>query len=215
MGMFLNYHNIADNYTPNNLVCSFPVGKSYTKLAPVQASKPYEEYNAKGELIGYFWRYGETLNLEFNIEGEIAVESDAMVFVNSGDYPTISTQGFLNQRAYNIADLRSWTLTSIIDNNYIWEEDEEFMYDEYSETCIYVSAEDFLADKNVDVTLYNFRMEPIHQETYKGTSKIIFPITQELSKTLKRGIYYCSLTVFNDEVRIPVFGSHDCTLLVK
>ena len=215
MGMFLNYHNIADNYTPNNLVCSFPVGKSYTKLAPVQASKPYEEYNAKGELIGYFWRYGETLNLEFNIDGEITVESDAIIFVYIGDCPTISTSGRLNQRAYNIAELRSWTLTRIVDNNYIWEEDEEFIYDESSDTCVYVSAEDFLSDKHVDLTIYNFRMEPIHQETFEGTSKIIFEITPELSNKMKKGIYYCSLTVFNDNMKLPIFGSHDCTLLVK
>lgn len=216
-GMFLNYHNIADNYTPNNLVCSFPVGKSYTKLAPVQASKPYEEYDSKGNLIGYFWRYGETLNLEFNIDGEITVESDALIFVNSGDYPDISTCGSLNQRAYNTADLRSWTLKQIIEENhyYIWEEDSEFTYDETSDVSIYVSAEDFLSDKHLEVTIYNFRMEPIHQKTFKGASKIVVPITTELSKYMKKGLYYCSLVVFNEDIRLPIFDSHDCTLLVK
>lgn len=216
MGMFSNYDNITPNYIPNNIKCSFPVVKSYTKLDPVQASKPYEEYNTKGELVGYFWRYGETLNLEFNIEGEITVESDAIIFACSGDEPTLETKGKLNQRAYNIADLRSWTCVNIVDElHYVWEEDQEFTYDESSDTKIYISAKDFLQDKNIKIALYNFRHELIHEEVVDGTPKVIFSIDTELSKQLKRGLYYCSLTVFNSCVTLPIFNSTDCTLLVK
>lgn len=215
MGMFLNYDNIAKNYTPNNLICSFPSGKSYTKLFPVQASKPYEEYNKQGDLIGYFWRYGETLNLEFNIEGEITVESDAIVYIEEGDGPTISTEGELGKRAYNITDLVSWTLTKIVENNYIWEPDTEFIYDENSDVSVYISAEDFLSDKNVEVVIYNFRMEPVYNKIYEGTSKIVLPITREISEQMKRGIYYCELSVFNSDLSMKIFDSHDCVLLVK
>lgn len=213
MSMFLNYHNISDNYKPNNLICTFPVGKSYTKLDPVQASKPYEEYDSKGNLIGYFWHYGETLNLEFNIDGEITVEDGALILTSKGSTPS-PLEGALMQRAYNIADKRSWTCTDIVDNTFIWTEDAEFTYDE-SGKSVYVTAADYMKDKQVDVTLYNFRMEPIHSETFDGNTKIIFPITTELSKKLVKGIYYCSLTVFNDSVNLPIFSSADCTLLVK
>ena len=213
MSMFLNYHNISDNYKPNNLICTFPVGKSYTKLDPVQASKPYEEYDSKGNLIGYFWHYGETLNLEFNIDGEITVEDGAMILTSKGSTPS-PLEGALMQRAYNIADKRSWTCTDIVDNTFVWTEDAEFTYDE-SGKSVYVTAADYMKDKQVDVTLYNFRMEPIHSETFDGNTKIIFPITTELSKKLVKGIYYCSLTVFNDSVNLPIFSSADCTLLVK
>lgn len=214
MGMFVNYQTL-ENYTPDNMKCSFPKGKSYTKLAPVQASKPYEEYDVKGNLIGYFWRYGDTLNLEFNIEGEIVVESDAIIFVTEGDYPTIETEGKENQRCYNVADLRSWTCRYIIDGNYIWEEDSEFIWDETASETVYISAEEFLEDKFVEVTLYNFRMEPIFRKVFDGTSKIILPITAELSQVMKKGIYYCSLTVFNDTFKQSIFDSHDCVLSVK
>ena len=213
MGMFLNYHNIADNYKPNNLICTFPVGRSYTKLDPVQASKPYEEYDSKGNLIGYFWHYGETLNLEFNIDGEITVEDDAIILTSKGAVPSPFT-GALMQRAYNTADKRSWTCTDIVDNEFIWTEDAEFTYDE-SGKSVYVTAADYMKDKQVNVTLYSFRMEPIHSELFEGNTKIIFPITTDLSKTLLKGIYYCSLTVFNDSVNLPIFSSADCTLLVK
>lgn len=213
MGMFLNYENIAKNYTPNNLMCAFPVGKSYTKLDPIQASRPYEEYNAKGELIGYFWRYGETLNLEFNIDGEIVVEDDAIVLSARDQIPS-SAVGRLGQRAYNVIDKRSWTCSSIHNEVHVWTEDKEFTYREEGQS-VYVTAEDYLADKQVEVTLYNFRMEPIHTEIFAGKSKVILAITPELSKKLLRGIYHCSLNVFNDSVNLPIFSSTDCTLLVK
>lgn len=213
MGMFLNYQNIAANYTPNNLMSSFPVGKSYTKLDPVEASKPYEEYNAKGELIGYFWHYGETLNLEFNIDGEIIVEDDALVITTKGLIPSPG-YGKLGQRAYNTIDKRSWTCTNIMDGKFVWTEDEEFKYQECGKS-VYVVAEDYLVDKQIEVCLYNFRMEPIHTQLFDGTSKIIFQINKDLSAKLLKGLYYCSLTVVDSSVRLPIFDSHDCVLLVK
>lgn len=217
MGMFLNYHNIADNYTPNNLICSFPVGKSYTKLDPVQASKPYEEYNTKGELVGYFWHYGETLNLEFNIDGEITVEDDALIYYIVGQHPTSQTQGKVSQKAYNVTDKRSWicTYASEVDKEYGWTEDDEFTYSENSPKHVYIDASTYLADKSVEVALYNFRMECVCNKTFDGASKIIFEIDSELSNKLNKGIYYCSLTVFNDKIRLPIFNSHDCVLSVK
>lgn len=216
MGMFLNYHNIADNYTPNNLICSFPVGKSYTKLDPLKTSKPYEEYDFEGNLIGYFWHYGETLNLEFNIDGEITVESDSIIFSNKGECPNISTQGKVNQRAYNIVDFRSWTCTSVIDDTYyVWEEDAEFEYDESSSTSIYVPAQYYLEDKFVQITIYNFRLEPLYQESTKAGTSVVFEIDPELSRKMVKGIYYCSLLVYNDDTQKTIFSPKDCTLLVK
>lgn len=215
MGMFLNYKDIAKNYVPNNLVCSFPVGKSYTKLDPIQASKPYEEYNINGDLIGYFWRYGETLNLEFNIDGEITVESGSIILTSKGEVPS-ETVGSIHQRAYNVTDKKSWTCTFIdTDEKRVWSLDEdEFKYPEQGES-VYVTASDYLEDKQVEVTLYNFRMEPVYSQVFTGQTKIILPITTELSKKLLKGIYYCSLVVFNDTVNLPIFSSNDCTLLVK
>ena len=213
MGMFTNYQEIAHMYPTNNLVCRFPVDKSYTKICPVEASKPYEEYNAKGELVGYFWRYGETLNLEFNIDGEIVVEDSALILTVKGEVPS-ETEGALLLRAYNVVDMISWTCTNIVDGKFVWTPDSEFTYSDQGKS-VYVSTEDYLKDKNVEVTLYNFRQEVIYTQIFEGTPKIILPITPELSKTLLRGIYYCSLTVYNDSVNLPIFTSSDCVLLVK
>ncbi len=214
MGMFLNYDNLAKNYIPNNIINSKTCGKSYTKLDPIAASKPYEEYNAKGELVGYFWRYGETLKLEFNIDGEVTVENDAKVFYAAGETPE-GQEGKLYQRAYNVVDNRSWTCKVVENNICTWEEDSEFTYDTASTRSIYVSADDYLKDKSIEVSLYNFRHEVIHTEVFKGTSRVILNITKELSQKLLRGIYYCSLTVCSKDMNLPIFTGTDCTLLVK
>lgn len=213
--MFLNYHNIADNYMPNNLIKAFPYRAEDTKLAPCDASKPFEEYNAKGELSGYFWRYGETLNLEFGIDGEITVEADAILLKTRGQTPTTKTMGKIGQKVYNIIDLRSWECISIINKEYIWEEDKEFTYPLNSDRSVYISAEDYLKDKSVEVILYNFRMEPICKKVYPASPTIIFSIDKELSLSLPKGIYYCSVTVFNESVCYTIFDSNDCNLLVK
>lgn len=215
MGMFLNYQNIADNYMPNNLIKEFPQRLDRSKLNPVDASKPYEEYDAKGELTGYFWRYGETLNLEFNIDGEITIESDALIFKSRGQEPQANTFAKVGQRAYNIADLKSWTCIGVTSKARYWEQDDEFTYPLNADKSIYISAEDYLKGKHVEVTLYNFRMEPICKKLYDATSTIIFPIDRELSMALPKGIYYCSVNVFDDEVNFTIFDPNDCNLLVK
>ena len=72
-----------------------------------------------------------------------------------------------------------------------------------------------MKDKHVNITIYNFRMEPIHTEVFDGTSTVTLKVTKELSEKLVKGIYYCSLTVFDDTINLPIFSNKDCTLLVK
>lgn len=218
MGMFKNYHNIADNYVPNNLIHSFITTETDTKLDPVSASAPFEERNTKGELVGYSWRQGETLNLEFNIDGEIALEPDAIVSKIAGYAPTPDTMGYVGQSFYNLVDLRLWRcdVISTLSRTYTWNE-YEFTYPEGESRKVYVSAADYLKDKTIEVTLYNFRHEAIEESRrcFEGTSKIIYPIDRNLSASMPRGIYYCSVTVSNPTVSYTIFDSTDGCLVVK
>ena len=200
---------------PNNLINAFPLRIKDSKLNPIDASKPYEEYNVKGELEGYFWRYGDTLNLEFNLDGEITLEGDAIIVSGVGQAPTVHTVGKVGQRLYNITDFKSYTCVAVTSGKYVWQEDEVFTYPSSAERSVYVSASDYLKDKNVEVTIYNFRMEPICKKVYTGSTIIIFPIDKELSDTLVKGIYYCSLRVFTDTTSVLAFEPTDCKLLVK
>lgn len=215
MRMFSNYQDLANNYIPNNLMYSFPSCTKQSKLAPVESSKPYEEYDVHGELIGYFWHYGDTVNLDFTIDGEITVETDAIIFSAHNMYPTNTTEGFIGQRCYNVADFKSWTCVSVQNGIYYWTEDAEFTYPSDASQSVYMSAEDYLRDKEIDVVLYNFRMEPICKRTFSGSPQVVFQIDAELSATLVKGIYYCSVNVYNSKMNQTIFDSSDCKLLVK
>lgn len=67
MDLFTNYENLSTSYTPYNL----------TKFVPdfERTSLPLEEYNAKGELIGYSWHYGDSIVLEFNTSGKVTYDN--------------------------------------------------------------------------------------------------------------------------------------------
>lgn len=217
MGLFDTYDTLPDNYIPNNR----PVKKCCnSKFDSCFLTKPYEQYNAEGELIGYWWNYKDVLNLEFNITGNITVESNAIIYTVTEEAPLEDTEGEIDQKAYNIIDLRSWTCTDIIQEeetiSYIWTEDEEFTYPEDGETNIYMSAADFLVDKQITVQLYNFRMEQIAIKTFAGNSRIIFPIDKELSEKMVRSNYYCTLTVWSgQDLNKTILSQEDCILTVK
>ena len=65
--MFKNYNAVPPDYVPNN-VCP-PL-----RTSTIEPVTPLELYNAKGELIGYSWYYGNAVILNFLIEGNVVYE---------------------------------------------------------------------------------------------------------------------------------------------
>lgn len=68
------------------------------------------------------------------------------------------------------------------------------------------------------MNLYNFRREIIYTQVVEAeSSKVIFPIDQELSNRLIRGVYYCSLNVSDKDSGFDqtVLQMEDCVLNVK
>lgn len=216
--MFTNYQSeLIESYQPNNIVNRFSAPMVNTKLNSTDASKPYEEHNAKGEHIGYSWYYGETVNLDFEIEGEVTVEPDAFISTTSGTTPDASLTDSAGKKYYNLKDLRSWC-SYIVDNKLVWIEDSEFTYPDSGANLksMYIPAATYLKNKVITVTLYNFRMEPIHYWNVKShNSKVVCSIDKELSMKLRKGVYYCSVTVEDESATFTVFNSDDCLLLVK
>ena len=113
--------------------------------------------------------------------------------------------------------MRTWICTSadIVNNEYSWTEI-PFEHDlaQCSES-IYVSASDYLSDKQLELKLLNFRLEPIYSQVFSGTSKLVFTVDKELAAKLRKGIYYCSLAVVTDTIKTVVFEATDCKLLIK
>lgn len=78
--MFENFQNIPTSYTPNNYQKQYPNIQD-SNIEPVNPNKPYELKNIKGEIIGYFWYYGNSVNLTFDIEG---------VYTNGNSYTEVA-----------------------------------------------------------------------------------------------------------------------------
>ena len=213
--MFVNYDNINKLYQPNNM-SNMTKAKCITKL-------PYEEYNTKGELIGYYWYYGDTVNLEFDIYGELTVMANSIIYKASGEEPTTTTIGTIGQQAYNIIDYKSWTCTSIENNKYTWTLNDKYLSDESidieeSPQNIYITAKDFLADKQLILTFYNFRGENIYQQMFNGVSPLTVAIDEKTSKEVfQKGIYYISLiaTNKNNTINITIIDQPDYIINVK
>ena len=215
MNMFVNYQNPYQEI-PNNQYKAFHLVRPASKLDPIEASKPYELFDTKGNLEGYYWNYGDSINLEFNIDGEITIESDALILKRVGEAPATAKLGAkVGTRCYNIVDLRSWTCVGIENHTFAWTEDPEFSYMLNGDRSIYVSAADYLRDKTLIAHIYNFRFEEIYKEYLAGSTQAILTITPELSKELTKGIYYCSLEVVGNNTQQTIFNAADCKLLVK
>lgn len=84
--MFTNYQNLSEYYTPNNLAKYQQRPCSYTKFNSNNITYPYELYNAKGELEGYFWHYGDQIELAFELSGELTLENET----GTGEYVDIT-----------------------------------------------------------------------------------------------------------------------------
>lgn len=127
-------------------------------IDPFKRDKPFEDYNAHGELIGYWWYEGDLVSLEFNIEGEVIV----------------------------------------------------------ADSNEYVTAEDFVKGKTLTLKLLNFRREEIYSVDYEGNTTITFDINDEIAKMLKKGIYYCSLDLWDGvNFNRKIYSPEDCTFTIK
>lgn len=77
MGMFENYQNIPNSYIPCN--------RHYPKYYPCNKKEPLEEYDAKGNFIGYSWNYRDNIILEFNTQGNVVYDDDGNDFYEEAE----------------------------------------------------------------------------------------------------------------------------------
>lgn len=71
--------------------------KEHPHLKPYEYERPFEDYNAAGELVGYWWYEGDQLVLEFEIDGEVVIE-DEQLYIPAEDF----VKGkFLTLKFYN------------------------------------------------------------------------------------------------------------------
>lgn len=204
--MFDNYNNLPQNYVPSNTACTPSV--EITK-------KPFELFDSGNNCIGYWWRYGDSVQLQIILSGEVTVNGDSIVYKVSGEAPTIHTVGEISQKAYNVIDLRSWTCTIIENNEYTWVEDAEFTYVTGGNKSVYLDISQYLLGKTVRATIYNFRYEQMFNQIYTGNPIINIPIFGELAQSLVKGLYYLEVVVCDTVADNYVTVIDNCQLLVK
>lgn len=73
--MFNNYNNISTSLAPNPYSPQYPPQKLPTQIIQNTPNKPYEVIDARGVLAGYFWYYGNSIDLVWDIIGEITSET--------------------------------------------------------------------------------------------------------------------------------------------
>ena len=215
----MNYDNITDDYIPNNLRLAAPTPRKIFDYEP-----PYDEYNLKGNFVGYSWHYGESLDLTLSISKTIYVEDSAIIYTETGGHPDDSRAGFIGQRAYNTADNKTWVCVALRmnedgsnykkENNewgttfiiyedsfvqYIWQEEKNFTYPANGTKPIIVNSEKDIEVKSVECKIYNFRWEEMYCDMLPGASTVTFHITPDDSKKLIKGIYYVTFTTYGED----------------
>lgn len=149
--MFENYNNISTSYTPCNM--NVPNTNGCEKVG-----RPLEEFDARGRLIGYSWRYGDSIVLEFITEGDVTMH------------------------------------------------DEE----------VYEDAETYLSGKNMRLSLYDFRYQPVYTMTQPADVVCKFFVDKNTSSKLVRGTYRCSLVLVDaDGTDTSLVRPEDYILTIK
>lgn len=200
------------NYQENNLFGIY--NASDWRLFQTPIDKPFEEYDSDGT-ITYFWYYGDVIDLQFNLTGEIVVEDDAIVYYVTGQTPTETTVGQVNQKAYNIVDIKSWTLVAIEGTIYIWQEDNEYIAPITGNRHVYFSIQDYIKDKHICVKIQDFKYNTIYEQDYNGDQDILLHINQELSNAMVPGVYYVHIAVIDENSKNIIIGINKYRLLVK
>lgn len=205
--MFDNYENISTQYTPSNLDnCPKKPNKCNPMLKPLQPVKPYEEYNAEGQLIGYWWVYGDTINLEFDLSGYVTIDDDDTY---------VEIRDFIKDKEIYV-QLYNFRHEQIASMNFNGSDYQEVTYsvakkvNRFTQGIYYVLEDDTYEPV---VLPRDFNKDTIYYK--KDDVEIIFPIDKKLSAQMEKGTYYCSISIRNDDLISTIFYQEECTLVVK
>lgn len=203
--MFEQYDNLSSQYIPSNMNKKPCITPQNPCLDPLVPKKPYENYNAEGELIGYWWSYGDTINLEFDLSGEVTTDDNYITVRDFIDNKQIqvSIYNFRHEQIYtqifNGSDYQQFTYRYTPAVN------------KYTQGVYYTYSEGTYTPVQLPED-YEQGVKYYEQEDVS----VILPIDTELSKSLGKGVYYCSVTIIdNNNLSYALINQGDFTLTVK
>ena len=194
--MFDNYNNLSTSYIPNNQ----KITDTFNRIE-FNNEEPRKEFSNDGLFIGYSWNYGDTVEIPYSIYKTIAVEDNAIIYYESGEGPSKDTAGLLNQKAYNVADLKLWICETLDQSIYNWVEQNKFTHPTTGKKMVTLNSDIDMSDKSIEVNICNFRKEVIYTETFSGKTTIKVNIDKDLSKKLLKGIYYITFYIVGEDYK--------------
>ena len=209
MSIISNYENLNPNYHPNNMI-----EYQCRTREEFQHKLPFKDYDIRGDLIGYSWNYGDTLELTFNVNPIILVEKDAIIYTEENEAPTNETVGRLNQMAYNTYDFKCWRCRTLDQTTYVWELLPSFTFPKGLKDGkeirlqLYKDIEDYKGT----LTILNFRWEAVTSFDIIGDNTVTVEITPEISKKLVKGFYYAEIELTDEK---SVIKNYTKPLIVK
>lgn len=206
MGIFDNYYVINESDYPDNIHFKAPVVEINTNYDTVT-----KEFDIRGRLIGFKWDYGTAISINFTINKYIYVAEDAILYTDTGVYPTVDTEGYVGQKCYNLTDIRSWTCTDIVNYEsdfntyveYVWTMDDDVV--SYSDDTKLVMLSPDMTGKSLKISFTNWMGDPVYEKSYEGTPIAAFVMdkTQSAEAFLK-GNYVCIVSIVSDTDCIDV-----------
>ena len=194
--MFDNYNNLSTSYIPNNQ----KITDTFNRIE-FNNKEPRKEFSNDGLFIGYSWNYGDTVEIPYSIYKTIPVEDNAIIYYESEKGPSKDTVGLLNQKAYNIVDLKLWICKTLDQSIYNWVEQDKFTYPTHGKKMVTLNSDIDMSDKSIEVNICNFRKEVIYTETFSGQTSVKVNIDKDLSKKLLKGIYYITFSIVGEDYK--------------
>ena len=203
MGVYNSYINVRNTDMTQNDILN---GEHFI------GKQPYGDYNALGQLQGYFWYYGDTINLSIDLFGNAEVEKNSIIFYAHGEAPNAETIADINQRAYNIADSKAWQCVATGE----WEEIPYNAETVGPTTSMYITAQEYLKGKKAIVRILNFRHEEVFCKEMDASNRISINLDKETSEKFTRGTYYLTLQLSTDYAVIyaPILKYGECRITV-
>lgn len=194
MGMFDKYDKLNPDYIPNNTTTYLG-----TEYLTIDSEVPRPMYDIKNNFIGYTWDEGEFFDFKLSVDDMITVRENSLIYDKPGEGPDLYTIAEMEgQQAYNVVDAKSWTFTGKAENLYIWIEDTELTYPTKGDKSIMINTD--MTDAYIQMNIYNFRWENIYSQNGEiGESDIVLHIDNEMSETLKPGVYYVTLKICSEK----------------
>ena len=99
--MFSSFTNFETTYQPNPFQPTYPRQEANCKVQGVNMNKPYEVKNLDGSIKGYFWYYGNSVDLVFEISeaqnfGEDSLNQDVAVTLLDQDQYITTQDALIN-----------------------------------------------------------------------------------------------------------------------